>query len=581
MSSMHADSDDALDPGRSGRCLFIAATFTAEPVSETVDFWMEALGHSVSVRFAPYNQVFQQLLDPGSELSRNQDGLNVVLVRLEDWVRSPTGTEGLAELEESLFRSATDLIDAATAAAARTAVPLLIGVCPDSPGACEVREKRELFTAVRERIRDALEEVAGVYLLGSADFDLYPVAEYHDSQRDELGRIPYTPLFFAALGTILARKAHALLSAPHKVIVLDCDNTLWKGVVGEEGVDGISIQSPFSGLQRFMAERARQGFLLCLCSKNDESDVMSVFERRPDMILKRDDLVSWRINWEPKSNNIRALAQELNLGLDSFIFLDDNPVECAEVRAGCPEVATLRLPIDSDVETFLRHVWAFDRLRVTSADRQRTTMYKQEADRVRLRQQAPTIEEFIAGLGLVVAVSSPAPDQIERVAQLTERTNQFNFTTVRRNERAVAQLAESGLECLIVEVSDRFGDYGLAGVMIFGTRGSVLEVDTFLLSCRVLGRGVEHRMFKELGAIAVSRHLATVAARLIPTAKNQPARAFLQEVAGPYGREVDGSLRYDVPAEVVASLAFRAAQPRALLRRRSRPRCRVACRNTP
>ena len=174
---------------------------------------------------------------------------------------------------------------------------------------------------------------------------------------------------------------------------------------------GITIPPAWMALQQFMVELAGKGFLLCLCSKNDESDVLDVFDRRPDMVLKREHLVSWRINWQPKSQNIRSLAQELNLGLDSFIFLDDNPVECAEVRAGCPEVLTLRLPIDGDIEGFLRHVWAFDRLRVTSEDRQRTTMYKQEADRARFQRQAPTIEEFLAGLDLQVTIAEPAPSR--------------------------------------------------------------------------------------------------------------------------------------------------------------------------
>ena len=193
------------------------------------------------------------------------------------------------------------------------------------------------------------------------------------------GTSPIHPLFYAASGTILARKIHALISLPYKVVVLDCDNTLWKGVIGEDGIDGITIPPGLGRLQQFMVELAGKGILLCLCSKNDESDVLEVFEQRPDMVLKRDHLVSWRINWMPKSENIKSLAQELNLGLDSFIFLDDNPVECAEVRSGCPEVLTLRLPIERDIAGFLKHVWAFDRLNVTSEDQQRTA-YVQAGD---------------------------------------------------------------------------------------------------------------------------------------------------------------------------------------------------------
>jgi FkbH-like protein len=475
---------------RPARRIVVAATFTAEPVQDILEFWMGELNLPAAVEFAPYDQVFQQLLDPGSALSQNYQGVNVVLVRLEDWMRLRLGVERHESLEESLARNAADLVSAARGAAARSTAPLIIGICPDSPAARVDPVALALFTRIAEWIVGELGPVSGIYLLGPADFDLYPTADYYDLRRDQLGHIPYTPSFFAALGTILSRKVHSLINRPYKVVVLDCDNTLWKGVVGEEGLTGITIPPPWVALQQFMLKLASQGFLLCLCSKNDEPDVLDVFDCRPDMVLKREHLVSWRINWQPKSQNIRALAQELNLGLDSFIFIDDNPVECAEVRSGCPEVLTLRLPIDGDIEGFLRHVWAFDRLRVTSEDQQRTTMYKQEADRARFQRDAPTIDEFLAGLDLRVKISEPVPEQVDRIAQLTQRTNQFNFTTIRRNDGEIRRLAESGLECRAVEVRDRFGDYGLVGVMIFGGCGAALEVDTFLLSCRALGRGV-------------------------------------------------------------------------------------------
>jgi FkbH-like protein len=541
---------------RPARRIVVAASFTAEPVQDILEFWMGELNLPATVEFAPYDQVFQQLLDPGSALSQNYQGVNVVLVRLEDWMRLRLGVERHESLEESLARNAADLVSAARGAVARSTAPLIIGICPDSPAARVDRVALALLTRIADWIMGELGSVSGIYLLGPADFDLYPTADYYDLRRDQLGHIPYTPSFFAALGTILSRKVHSLINRPYKVVVLDCDNTLWKGVVGEEGITGITIPPPWMALQQFMLKLASQGFLLCLCSKNDEPDVLDVFDRRPDMVLKREHMVSWRINWQPKSRNIRTLAQELNLGLDSFIFVDDNPVECAEVRAGCPEVLTLRLPIDGDIEGFLRHVWAFDRLRVTSEDQQRTTMYKQEADRARFQRDAPTIDEFLAGLDLRVTISEPVPEQVDRIAQLTQRTNQFNFTTIRRNDGEIRRLVESGLECRAVEVRDRFGDYGLVGVMIFGGRGTALEVDTFLLSCRVLGRGVEHRMLNELSEIARSRQMSLIAATLAPTKKNQPARDFLEGVDASYRRQVEGGWRYEVPVEVAATVAY-------------------------
>jgi FkbH-like protein len=537
----------------------VAATFTAEPVQDALDLWMAELELPASVEFAPYSQVFQQLLDPNSLFAQNRRGVNILLVRPEDWRRALAGTAagGGPASREALERNTADLIDAVRAMAARSATPLIVVLCPASPKAGAARIPREELEHAAARIADELAGLPGVSLVSRRDFDLYPVADYHDPRRDRLGHIPYTPAFFAALGTILARRIHLLLTPPHKVIVLDCDNTLWKGVVAEDGVDGIAIPPAWQGLQQFLVDLAGQGFLLCLCSKNAEADVLEVLDRRPDMILKREHLVAWRINWQPKSQNIRALARELNLGLDSFIFLDDNPVECAEVGSACPEVLSLRLPIDGDLVGFLRHVWAFDRPRVTAEDRQRTAMYRREADRARFQAQAPTIGAFLAGLGLAITIAGPTAEQIDRVAQLTQRTNQFNFTTRRRHDGEIRRLGESGLECLAVEVSDRFGDYGLVGATIFGARGDALEVDTFLLSCRVLGRGVEHRMLVELGELARSRGLSRVEATVLFTGKNQPARDFLEAVASSYRREIDGGLRYEIPAEVAARVAYR------------------------
>ena len=299
-----------------------------------------------------------------------------------------------------------------------------------------------------------------------------------------------------------------------------------------------------------------KGFSLCLCSKNDDADVLHVFEQRRDMILKRDHLVSWRINWQPKSENIRSLAHELNLGLDSFIFLDDSPVECAEVRAGCPEVLTLQLPGERDMVRFLKHVWAFDRLKVTAEDQLRTAMYRQERERAFFRQETATIRDFLAGLDLQVGISEPAQDQLDRVAQLTQRTNQFNITNVRRTESEIQHLGDSGLECRVIKVRDRFGDYGLVGVMIFIMRGDALEVDTFLLSCRVLSRGVEHRMLNELGEIARRRRLSWVEATVIPTLKNQPARDFFASVAAVFREDLGGRILYRIPAEKAADVIY-------------------------
>jgi len=543
-------------PGQPTHRVVIAASFTAEPVEDALAFWMLELGLTTSIEFAPYNQIFQQLLDPGSLLTQNRQGVNIVLVRIEDWRRSLSGSVSREQIAQHLSRSAADLIGAVQTALARWSTPLILAICPNSGAALAHRDSRNLLTQIEEQVAAALAGIPSLSMIRPGDFRDLSVDSYDDRERDQLGHIPYTPLFFADLGTVLARRIHALTSPPYKAIVLDCDNTLWKGVVGEDGIAGIAIPPAWRQLQQFLVELSGKGFLLCLCSKNAESDVLEVFEQRPDMVLKRDHLVSWRINWQPKSENIRSLAQELNLGLDSFIFLDDNPAECAEVRAGCPEVLTLRLPVEGDVVGFFDRIWAFDRLNITAEDQQRTAMYQQEVQRGQFQKQARTILEFLAGLDLRVRISEPEPKQNHRVAQLTQRTNQFNFTTIRRTDGEMQQLSQSGLQCRVVEVADRFGDYGLVGVMIFAARGDALEIDSFLLSCRVLGRGVEHRMFNHLGEIARRERLSTITATLFPTRKNLPAHHFLESVAAAFRQEIEGHLCYTIPAELAASVTY-------------------------
>jgi len=307
-----------------------------------------------------------------------------------------------------------------------------------------------------------------------------------------------------------------------------------------------------------MVRQQQAGVLLCLTSKNNEEDVWETFAAHPEMPLQREHLISARINWEPKSGNLQELAAELELGLDSFILVDDSPTECAEVQANCPEVLTLRLPIDAEqVPRFLRNVWAFDHLSTTGEDRMRTAMYEQRLERRRLERQVTTMEEFLETLDLKVEIAPPQPQQFQRVAQLTQRTNQMNLTSIRRTEGEIRELVEGGkMECLAVHVEDRFGSYGLVGVVLFPAEGDALRVDTLLLSCRALGRGVEHRMLARLGEIAAERGIANVSVTCMRSAKNRPARNFLRDVAEAYLVTSNGGADYLIPAAITSAIAY-------------------------
>jgi len=448
-------------------------------------------------------------------------------------------------------------------AVARSTIPYLVCLCPATG------EDRAGGDRLEEQLISELNGVSGLYLLASRELEAtYPTVDYEASSGN--GHIPYTPTFFAALGTAIARKLRAIASVGYKVIVLDCDNTLWKGVCGEDGPAGITIDRSRQALQEFVVEQQQGGKLICLCSKNNEEDVFAVFDRHREMPLKRHHLVSWRINWQAKSQNLQSLAAELNLGLDSFIFIDDNPVECMEVRANCPEVLTLQLPTQEDrIETFLRHIWAFDQLKVTQADRQRTELYQQNVRRSQFEQKSLSFTDFIAGLRLEVEMAPMQPRELQRVAELTRRTNQFNLTTIRRSEAEIQELVSSpGWEAWVVQVQDRFGDYGIVGLLLFEIGSDAIATDSFLLSCRVLGRGVEYQMLAKLGAIARERGLSWVEVYYRPTAKNQPARDFLEssvrskhfsvseEGSAEVLQENEGEYCFKFPSAMAATFTF-------------------------
>jgi FkbH-like protein len=509
----------------------IAASFTVEPVKPVIEFWGRRLNAEFDVRFAPYNQLLQTMLDPAGVFAANHHGLNVLLLRWEDLAQfEPGDPRALVQIEAN----ANELIHVIHDSAERLAVPVLVSVCLPSPAFVADPARARSVRDLSQRIEGALNDVPGVQFLSCEQISrLYPVDAPHDPSAELLGRIPYTELYFVALGSAIVRHAHALFTPPFKVVALDCDNTLWQGICGEDGPSGVILDPPRRALHEFMLEQREAGLLLTLASKNNEQDVFETFAANPHMPLQMRHFTGWRLNWDSKADNLAALASELSLGLDSFIFLDDNPKECAEVSENVPEVLALPLPEDiTRLPHFLQHVWAFDHAVITEEDRNRNAYYAQSQEFGREVKRASNLEDFIRSLRLEVSIRPLTPERIGRAAQLTQRTNQFNFTGIRRSEGDIRALSSESYEVATADVADRFGSYGLVGVMIFREFGDALEIDTFLLSCRVLGRGVEHRILAWVGEEAVRRGLQTVVAPLVFTKKNAPAQQFLQAISG-------------------------------------------------
>ena len=508
--------------------LNICASFVMEPVQEFVEYWSNELELNVQLSFAPYNQVFQQLVNPHSLLN-SAEGLNVLFIRVQDWLRDKT-TESESAQVSFLHQTFEDFIKAIENVASTSFVPFLIGIVPVNKSKSISSTVSETINSLNNQLEKMVVKQSRFHLL---DFEkiaqLYDVEEVFDAKSDELGHMPFSQEFYAALGTFLVRKVNAFKGPGYKVIALDCDNTLWKGVCGELGALEVLIDDNFGKLQDFMIEKYHEGYLLVLCSKNNEADVWEVFDRHPGMKIKRSHIAAHRINWEPKWGNLLSVANDLNLGVGSFIFLDDSEFEIEQMSLGCPDVLAIPLPDSSeDYSNFLNHIWAFDTFRVTEEDTKRNQQYQLEKQRKEEQGKYGSLEDFLETLDINVTISPLTDNELERAVQLTLRTNQFNLNGIRKTPAEIAVLIQQeNVVNWVIDVKDRFGAYGIVGLVLAKIENEVLQIETFLLSCRVLGRNVEDYILTELEKYGEARRLNTMTALFHATEKNKPFGEFL------------------------------------------------------
>jgi len=394
---------------------------------------------------------------------------------------------------------------------------------------------RKLLEESSSRIKAHFESSNLVTVLDAEEYSSnYPVEVVHDPVSNAQGHIPYTKEWYAALTTTLVRKQTSSNRMPYKVLVLDCDNTIWDGVAGEDGAKGVVFQKRNLDVMQFAVECQEKGMLVCLASKNDEDTVKEVFTTRAsEMPLKWEALVSTRINWDRKSTSLRSLANELNVGLDSFVFIDDSPVECVEVMQECVDSFVLQFPTDEDIDvkSLLHNLWIFDQSGQTKEDSARASMYRDEQKRQTLKNDVSSLADFIKKLEINTSIEAISDHSVERASQMTMRTNQFNLSTKRRSVEQLLELSEKGYSIDIIKVADRFGDYGITGLAIYNIDGDSLAIDTLLLSCRVLGRGVEYTLLNHLVEKARAGQVNKVSLPYIPTPKNEPVRRFLGTLA--------------------------------------------------
>lgn len=499
----------------------IAANFTIDPIEEFLGFWMKTLEMESDIRIAPYNQVFQQLLD-GGLLRLNTSGVNLVCLDLEAWLTD----EPLAIAQSKLDQAVGDLISMLQSPRGAGAGGCVLIFPADTHS-----ERADVIESAKARIQTECGSIPGWSAIDVAQAAaLYGVFQTRDAFAHKLAHIPFTELLYVAAATAAARWIRARTVKAKKVIVLDCDQTLWQGIHGE---GTMQVTEPYRRLQEFMLRQRERGVLLTLASKNNEADVLEALDSGA-CVLRSEHCAAWQINWNPKSENLQTLSDELGLALNSFIFVDDNPLECMEVRNRCPEVMTIQLPAEARlIPAFLEHMWVFDRMAATDEDRNRAAMYAAERQRTELSKKALTQEEFLASLKIEIDFAPCSPADLARVAQLTQRTTQFNMSGKLQTEQSLSSLLTGGqYECWTVRVKDMFGDYGLVGVALFGVVQGALRLETFLMSCRALGRRVEHKIVEKVKQLALERNADRIVIPVVPTARNRPAREFLAGLCG-------------------------------------------------
>ena len=346
-----------------------------------------------------------------------------------------------------------------------------------------------------------------------------------------------------------SRKLDEISLKRKKCLVLDLDNTLWGGVLGEDGIEGIQLGGDYPGKafhywQEALLALSKSGVILTVCSKNNEADVLEAWEKNPFMVLKKDNFATWRINWIDKATNIKALAEELNIGLDSFVFVDDNPTERELIRQMLPMVEVSEFPAQPyELPVFFKALVEkyFRVYAVTSEDKKKTEQYKANAQRAQAQRSFVDFDSFLESLNIQITIEAANEFNIPRIAQMTQKTNQFNLTTKRYTDADVRQFVEQGWKIWCISVSDKFGDNGITGcVMLNGD-----TIDTFLLSCRVLGKGIEVAFMKRILLELQQHGMAAVKASYIPTAKNAQVKAFYETCGFTcVSEEADGKKAY-------------------------------------
>lgn len=519
---------EAAPLSRSARVAVLGSSTTAQ-LATLLPLACARTGLHVEVYEAPYGQYRQEVLDPASALYAFDP--DVVVLALHDGdVPLPLVSDDPATALADAARPIERLWELLGQRTRATVVQLNFAVPPEQPlghlGPSVPGSRQRLLLELNLHLPAvAPPHVCFVDCAGLAAS--VGTRTWFDPRYWHLAKQAVAPRCLPLLSRHVGAVIGAALGLSRKALVLDLDNTLWGGVLGEDGLDGIRLGEgaegeAFVAFQRYVTELQAKGVVAAICSKNDEHLVRDAFARHPAMVLDLEEVAVVAAGWDDKPAQLRRIASDLSLGLDALVFVDDNPVEREAVRQLVPEVDVIDLP--SDPAGYVRALADypyFATTRLTDEDRARGRQYRARAEAASALAEASSLEEFLDSLEMVATVEPVGPANLARVAQLVGKTNQFNLTSIRRTETELADLvAQPGVLAKAFRLRDRFDDHGLVGVLITRPVDDALEIDTWLMSCRVIGRTLEHAMLSRLARRAVDGGYTAINGTYSPTPKN-------------------------------------------------------------
>lgn len=534
------------ESGRLRLRLGIASSFTFDFMVNPLLVRSYCEGFQLSAYVSPFGQYAQDLIDPQSALHRHAPDALLVAIRWQDAL--PALSERFnsltsAEIDGAVTEWKRHFSSMLSAFRDRSSA-LILCTNYEQPAYLNLgladRSAAKSQRRIIEELNDWLYQVATeLGRMSIVDVDAAAARcgreNWIDPKLELLARSPVAAAHHWNYAGEFLRVLRAMTGKVRKVLALDCDNTLWGGVLGDVGRDGVALGHDYPGsayraLQLRALELQQRGVVLVVASKNDRAAVQDVFENHREMILRPEHISYFAVDWNPKPQNLKQAAAVLNLGLDSFVFLDDHPVECDMMRQMLPDVVTVQLPKDPALfERTLSRLNCFDQLVVSAEDRSRASMYRQEAQRAELKEQAPDLESFYHSLRMIMSIGIDDTSQVARAAQLTQRTNQFNMTTIRRSEVEIRDLMTSPtFHVYSLSLEDRFGDNGIVGLAIVETAVEEWMIETFLMSCRVLGRTVEHAFLQWIAEQARASGAPRLGAKYSRSKKNASFAGFYE-----------------------------------------------------